>query len=310
MILDPPDAAPLLAAFQARLGAAIAPELAVAIAERLRGMLLRARERWPTLGLDPAIYGAHVAGCVAAATDLPAALDALHGDDLYLACACAGGCSQAIAQFEASFAVDLARGLARVRSPGVADDDVLQTVREKLFTAAPGRRPRIAEYLGTGELRSWVRITVLRTHLNMDRSRRRRPELARAAPEALLEVPGQAVDPELDYLKVHYRAAFTTAFEHALAGLDPRDRNLLRRSLVDRLGVDELGAIHGVHRATAARWVARARATLLAATRSALGERLGVDERELASILRLVESQLDVSVQRLLASRPAEPSPP
>lgn len=304
-MVDPThDAAPLLAAFHAQLGAATDPALAVAIAGRLRSMVERARARWPALNLDPADFCAHVARSVAAATDLLAALDALHADDMYLACACAHGDPQAIAEFEATFTVDIARGLARVRSPGLADEDVLQTVREKLFTAAPGRRPRVAEYLGTGELRSWVRITVLRTHLNMDRSRRRRPD--RAAPEALLEVPGRAVDPELDYLKAQYRAAFTAAFEHALATLDPRDRNLLRRSLVDRLSVDELGVIHGVHRATAARWVTRARATLLAATRRALGVHLQVDERELDSIMRLVKSQLDVSVQRLLASQPGE----
>jgi hypothetical protein len=40
--------------------------------------------------------------------------------------------------------------------------------------------------------------------------------------------------------------------------LSRRDRNLLRYQYFDHLTVDDIGALHRVHRATAARGVARA----------------------------------------------------
>ena len=58
-----------------------------------------------------------------------------------------------------------------------------------------------------------------------------------------------------------------------------------------------------LHRATAARRLAAARAALVKGTRTAMRARLRVDGAELESILRLIESQVHVSVERLLRDR-------
>ncbi len=82
--------------------------------------------------------------------------------------------------------------------------------------------------------------------------------------------------------------------------LSPGERNLLRQHFSDGLTVDEIGALHGVHRATAARRVAKARSQLFAGTRRTLMDNLGLNRSELDSVMRMIESNVHVSVQRNL----------
>jgi RNA polymerase sigma-70 factor (ECF subfamily) len=85
-------------------------------------------------------------------------------------------------------------------------------------------------------------------------------------------------------------------------GLSSRERNLLRYHYIDGLTGDEIAGLHGTHRATVVRWLARARETLLTTTREHLLARVAVDPKEFASIARLVQSQLDFSIRTLLAT--------
>ena len=108
--------------------------------------------------------------------------------------------------------------------------------------------------------------------------------------------------PQLTYLKTHYREQLKRAFESAVNTLDGGARNLLRQSVVQRLTVDQIGALYGVHRATAARRVEKAREDLLLATRTHLMEQLHVEENELDSIMNLLRSRMDLSVGRVLCA--------
>jgi RNA polymerase sigma-70 factor (ECF subfamily) len=74
--------------------------------------------------------------------------------------------------------------------------------------------------------------------------------------------------------------------------------------MIDGLTIDDIGAIYRVHRATAARWLVGIRDKLVEQTRGRLAAKLGVDTEEAASIVRLVQSQLDVSVIRHLGPPP------
>ena len=107
-------------------------------------------------------------------------------------------------------------------------------------------------------------------------------------------------DPALDQLKATYRSEFAAALRDAISDLSFEDRLLLRQQIADQLSVDEIGAAHGVHRGTAGRWLARAREALLLATQRRLAERLDLPAEEIASVIRLVHSKLDVSVVRYL----------
>ena len=90
----------------------------------------------------------------------------------------------------------------------------------------------------------------------------------------------------------------------AIGDLPARQRSLLALAIVKGLGVDRIGAIYGVHRATAARWVVAARQELTRAVRRALHVRLRVPDHEIGDMVPLVESQLELSLERILSSRP------
>src|SRR5262249_13316088 len=111
------------------------------------------------------------------------------------------------------------------------------------------------------------------------------------------------VDPALDALKAEYRSEFAEALRAAIGDLDAENRTLLRQQIVENLSIDEVGAAFDVHRATAARWLSRARGTLIAATHKQLAERLHVPVEEIDSVMRLMSSQLEASVVRFLRER-------
>jgi RNA polymerase sigma-70 factor (ECF subfamily) len=75
----------------------------------------------------------------------------------------------------------------------------------------------------------------------------------------------------------------------------------LAAGLVDGLTVEEIGALYGVHKTTAFRWVEAARTSLSRRTRSAFQQRVKVRPADLESILQLLQSQIDLSLSRVLA---------
>ena len=172
----------------------------------------------------------------------------------------------------------------------------MQGLRVTLLTGDRAGGPGIADYAGRGDLGAWLRSVTVRTALkSLRQARRDRPV---DADLDALAAPGAS--PELALLRASCAADFRAALAEALAALSARDRTLLRQHFVDNLTIDELAPVYGVHRATAARWLARLRAEVLGQTRDALARRLGPAAPELTSVLRLIDSQLDLSLSRLL----------
>ena len=104
----------------------------------------------------------------------------------------------------------------------------------------------------------------------------------------------------MKYFRRLYAEKFRAALARAFGELESKERNLLRYALLDHLTVDEMGKILGVHRATAARWVASAHEELAKRIKAALAEAVGVSKAECSSILRLVQSQVEISLGRHL----------
>ena len=142
----------------------------------------------------------------------------------------------------------------------VAPDEVKQLVRHRLFVGPPGGAPKILEYAGRGRLRTWVRVAATRIALNLVESNGRERPLDN---DAIAHLIGAGEDPELGYLKRRYAAEFRAAFGEAFNALETRDRNLLRYAFGEGLSVDAVGALYGVHRATAARWITKAHGSLV-----------------------------------------------
>ncbi|MEJ7599489.1 MAG: sigma-70 family RNA polymerase sigma factor [Kofleriaceae bacterium] len=105
---------------------------------------------------------------------------------------------------------------------------------------------------------------------------------------------------ELRHLKTLYRAEFREALVAAIGALPDRDRALLRLRFVAALELAQIGKLYAVHESTASRWLARAVETLATDARNRLVSRLSVTPATADSVARMVASQLDLSIARLL----------
>jgi RNA polymerase sigma-70 factor, ECF subfamily len=262
----------------------------------LAGHVAAARAAWPDIAIDDPEFLAHLArrfpddGTVAQ-------LRALRASDVYLALACARGDEAAIARFEAAYFSEIDAAAARTRAGDALATEVKQVLRRILFVAEGTRPAAAGEFAGRGDLRGWIRVTATRELIRMLGKEKRD---VRIPDDSLLDLLSPANDPELAYIRDMYRDECSAAFKDALAALPSKDRSLLRYQLIDGLSIDEIGALNGVHRATAARWLAKVRDDLLEHTRRGVQARLGIASDDVDSILRLVHSRLDVSLERVL----------
>jgi RNA polymerase sigma-70 factor (ECF subfamily) len=294
----------LVRPFLAAVPAAVRPTLdgIADLERRLWSLVAEGRAAWPELPVDAKLLVEFVARHVTA--DLAeAGLDGLRPADLYLACACSTGDSRAIAAFDREYMkeVDIALARMRVGPPRLAD--VKQLVRQRLFVGGgtagvPTSAGKIAEYGGRGDLRRWVRSVAVRTCLN---------DLRKGKREILVDddhlIAQHAIaqdDPEIEYMKRTYSNEFKSAFSAALGELGPREQTLLRYHHVDGLNIDEIGAIYRVHRVTAFRWIEKAKEQLVKATLDTLRARLKLPPDELDSVLRMIRSQIHLSLVRHL----------
>lgn len=252
----------------------------------------RGVEAWPTLDVDRAGFAGFLGARVP--SDVPAD-EALRGralGELYLAFRCLAGDARASAELEDRYMRDLVELLARQRIDRDVAIETVQQLRIKLLT---GERPVLRAYGGVGSLKGWLRITALREAIRAQRRGRGRED--DEISDALADKAG---DPSLQYQRRLYQGEFREAFGQAVAALSVRDRNLLKQSVLYGATVDDLGALYHVHRATAARWIASAREKLAEETRQRMIEQLKIAPDEYDSILQLIQSELDVSVVRVL----------
>lgn len=286
--------------FNARLGDARAidlPRLEGTIESALRVLDQAGRAAWPVIPLDAEDFISHVADKVRTQADVAEAIAALRGADLFLACACARGIPTALAEFE-RVQLSLVPGLVkRIDSSPAFADEVVQAMREMFLIPARGGKNRLGEYSGRGALSSWVRVVAVRTALRIHREQRRT-----VSPMDIdSRLPG-TVDPELDYLKIRYRGAYEEALKAALASLPDRDALLLKLHYLDGLSIDRIGVLYGIHRSTVARWRTRVWHSVLDSTREQVQRRMSLTQSEFESIVKLVRSQLAVSIRTALVA--------
>jgi RNA polymerase sigma-70 factor, ECF subfamily len=202
--------------------------------------------------------------------------------------------------FEGRYLADLDRTLARVRlAPGELDE-IKQRVRAKLLVPGAEGRLRLEEYAGLGRLGGLVQVTATREAVSLTRRHQRE----RPAGDASLgdRAAAEGWDAGIELGRAEYRQAFRQAFAAAVAGLEPRERNLLRMHLLGGVTLERLAVIYDVHRATVVRWLAAAREKVLDATRRGLKDCLALGSAELDSMMASAQSRLDLSVERFFAT--------
>jgi RNA polymerase sigma-70 factor, ECF subfamily len=115
----------------------------------------------------------------------------------------------------------------------------------------------------------------------------------------LANAPAAGRDATDALAKVQLQALLKEALEQSAGALTGRQRSILRMHYVKQANIDDIGAVYKIHRATAARWLMEARATLVQSARQAFLLRAALGEHELAEVASMVESQLSMTWSRL-----------
>lgn len=263
----------------------------------LAARLAEARARWPGVTLDDDAFVTHLATVAPPGGDPCKAIGELVTSELYLACACARDAPGGVAAFDQHYLSRLPALLAGLRLDRAGLDDARQLVSQRLLLPRPDGRPRIADYTGRGSLEGWLRIAALRVVIN---------ERKRVKPHASIDADGadrrllpSQVGPELALFRARHRDDLAAALRTAMAALGDRERTLLRLHFLNGVPTVELGPMYGVHRTTVGRWIEAAQEALFTGTRRALMERLEVTESECGSLIRALQSQLDLTFSML-----------
>ncbi len=263
--------------------------------ERLLAALLEAaRGAWPGVDLAPDVFLPYLAERVPAGEAAAVALTRMRVTDLFLACACAAGDARALAHLERAFLPAISDYVRRLDPAGPFADEVREVMRERLLVRDGERAPRIAAYKGEGPLGGWLRVVAIRTARNLRRAQRPAVPLEDVAARA----PGP--DPEIAHLRRRCEEELRRALEATMTALPADERTVLRLYYLDGLTVQAIGALYRVHASTITRRIARTREQVLAETQRLLCEHMKLGASELASVMGLVGSQLDLSVCRWL----------
>lgn len=223
-------------------------------------------------------------------------LAGLRARDLYLVCALGLGDRTAQTIFEGEYMQRVRHALLQfgTSEPGIAD--IKQNLYGRLLEKRDGTVVRLS-YGGRGDLGSWLCTCAIREAGQRHKKQQRELALEHASEEILRDLHSS---PEVATLTGRLKQVFQESFKEAIATLSSRERNLLRYHFLAELSIDQIGAIYRIHRATAARWVAKAQERLVKKTRELFVLRAQVNAESLPRIMELIESQLSVNLGNVL----------
>jgi RNA polymerase sigma-70 factor, ECF subfamily len=267
-----------------------------AVEQALDDAILAARAAHPKVVLDPDVFAAAIARTLGTESVMDG-LRHMQLTDFYLAQACVVG--DKVAQ-RTIHQVHLSRvkewiGAWDGREAFAAD--VHQEAARRLLVA-DGGPPQIASYTARGALGAFIRVYVTRLARKMKRGK---ADGAHAEPSLALRAPD--LDPDVALLRRRYAREFADAFQATLLELSTDERNVLKLHYLDGLSIEQVGAAYQVSRATAARWLAKARDRVLEATRERLVERLGASAPNAASLLSIAQAEIGGSLFRMFGAK-------
>lgn len=244
------------------------------------------KSRWPELELTFETFRQH---CLTLGAPWTSSSE-VYAADLFLCCACLHGVAGAGGALQREGAVAVRTAINRVSHDSEFVEEVTQDLWNKLLV---GPEAKVAYYSGRGPLNGWLRVAATRAAL--DHARQQKAARLRHA-ELSAALPAAGLGPDIHLLQERYREAFSSAFKSALASLSAQERNVLRLHLKHGCTIDQIGKAYNVHRATAARWLERARARVYIAIRQELQRQHGpMTDGELKSLARVIGSNFDLS---------------
>jgi RNA polymerase sigma-70 factor (ECF subfamily) len=250
-----------------------------------------ARRAWPSVDLDRTVFDLYVRERLSVNGDAVPGRGAPHLNDLYLACACVKGVPGAFEVFAQRYLEGIGGALRGIDGSRAFADEVHQALWEKLFVS-----PKLEGYSGRGPLESWVGVAAQRIALSL--KRREHPQ--RDLPATVVDQFAAAGDPELSYFKARYRRQFEEALAASLRALSERERVVLRLNVVGGASHARIGAMYRVNQSTVTRWIAGARARVWKELCQRLAETLGMAAMEVSSLVRIMRSDFQLSLSRIL----------
>jgi len=272
---------------------------ASALEGTLAALCARGRAAHATLVVDDALFSAHLARCGAPVGAVAAgtAAEDVHAEDLFLCCAGLLGDEAAVRTLRALARPVLLGYLRGIDGSPAFVDEVEQRLWDAALVGSADAPPKLAGYSGKGPLAGWLGVVAQRIALMM---RRNDASERRAAEGAGIEANLVAGDPELALVKGHLRGPFRRVISRALETLDDRERMVYRMHIIDGLSLERIGKTYGVSQSSVSRWMASARAGIVAEAQRLLHDELHASPEDYESLSRLLVSQLDLSVSRLL----------
>lgn len=264
--------------------------------ELLDAGLATARAEHPRFSVSGDAFAERVERVLVPTVSIEEQLGCLAFSDLFLVHASLAGDAVALGELGRVLDEEATRALSRLKLDHDAKEEAKQLLRAKLLVKDGEQTPRLDAYAGRGPLRAWLRTAALRTALS-DARRTRRDE----GEEALRAANLLTTDPEAEYIRERYASEYKQAFEEAFATLSVRARTLLKMHLLEGMSVDDMAKAYGEHRSSTWRALKAARDQILEEARQRLVERLALSSREFESLMRLVQSRLELDLTELLA---------
>jgi RNA polymerase sigma-70 factor, ECF subfamily len=267
------------------------------LADALDRFVTAARREGPRVAASDEDFVAFVGGRLDPTGDPAEMLGQLQAGDLLGVFGCLRQDASAVAWFRELVLAALRKAMAG--SDSDAAEDLFQVLFCRVFLPGDaGQPPKVAAYDGRREFGPWART--LARNAAVDQLRRT-PAMTPLEHDHVERVGAMLDDQETSYLRQTCWAEFKAALADAFAGLEPRQRNVLRCHL-QGLTAEKIGRMYRVHRVTVARWLSAIRFELLEATRAGLRDRLAGDDRAIDSIFRMVDLDLTASLTRLVGA--------
>jgi len=179
----------------------------------------------------------------------------------------------------------------------------LQQIRYRLLV---GPAPRIRTYRGEGSLDGWLRKvanTIAVDSIRINRGRERRAYRLSQDTVCIERIHAAAATPPDEHLhRERYASVIQRALRQSIHALPGDQRQLLHHYYVSGSSIDQLGAMYGCDRSTAARRIVRCVRLIQRALRKELSQHLGpCAGSELESWVPLLYPRCGVEVGRWLA---------
>lgn len=187
-------------------------------------------------------------------------IDSLHGDDLYLAFACAQHSPQAWDRFTKSYQRYIYNLAAFVIPTKGLANELAENILADLFLPDRSGRSRIASYGGRSSLATWLRAIICHRAINEQARKFNNMTQLNDLCEKADEEAVRSV--EMALRSSRYRSLIRDSLEHACGELTERERSLLLLRYEKGLRLGQIGRLFGLHQTNVTRQLGRVQAKI------------------------------------------------